>query len=720
MATRARRANAGSRLKQLIELEEQSSELQNLNQFVTEDDENVNLLFQEDENDEEFFDEEVDNENLRGIDEDEEESEAESLDGKTKRAREESDNDEETNVNSDEQLSDSEISASDDDESEGEKELERQEKLKKRKLKSRHSLVPTIKKVPVKGPAVKKAKKAVLPSAETLLMLERRSSSRAAAVENKKALLKRLKENEKKKAAQTPVVRIQYKEMTQEERLAEAIETEKSNIESLNRFREQEVVKKEKQRQLLLLKRAKLKNVIRFRSEETYITPNEEIREARIRHELLHRKKKKPGRKKKIENQEPPVKIRVPGAIDEELPLVKLEMERQRIEDQDVKQEDVEDASAIATENQDGQVKSEETKVDAEHDETEIKNAEDSEGIVVEPSETVDEEIVENQKTEEDSQQPEMSVEGEEDKPHEKEIEQTDDQTNIETSKETEEAQSVEPGEVDNEIEVKTEEDKPIKSDADEKTTKKVKFVDELVEEEEGETPNVESREETPATEVEDEGEIFEGPPQRVGRNFVYLLEFEEDNKDLRLIQPNIKSVLFGPQSLLPASRRFKDLKTILRIGKVDNPYAAVKQERDILFEPASELTEDDPVFEELKKLPRLGVKQAMIEEVEENIEEESAAIVLKTEAPTGIYLPNGNKKNCLISGTEVKYFDPSTGIPYSSVETYKFLKLIEQGQVPWYSLSGDQNDTGPVEVYLGSRDGSVRAAKGVPEGFEG
>ena len=36
---------------------------------------------------------------------------------------------------------------------------------------------------------------------------------------------------------------------------------------------------------------------------------------------------------------------------------------------------------------------------------------------------------------------------------------------------------------------------------------------------------------------------------------------------------------LFGKQSLLPASRRFKDVKTILKIGKPENPYTVVKDQ---------------------------------------------------------------------------------------------------------------------------------------------
>lgn len=177
------------------------------------------------------------------------------------------------------------------------------------------------------------------------------------------------------------------------------------------------------------------------------------------------------------------------------------------------------------------------------------------------------------------------------------------------------------------------------------------------------------------------------------------MIEFDEDKKELRLDPLNIKRILFGKQSLLPASRRFKDVKTILKIGKPENPYAVVKDQKQSLFDPASNITEDDPMFDELKKLPKLGVKQDLVEIVEDKEETESANIVLKTEAPTGLYLPNGNKKICMISGTEVKYFDPSTGIPYSSVEAYKILKSIEQGQIPWLSLTNESNDTGNVRA---------------------
>ncbi|EGV62245.1 hypothetical protein CANTEDRAFT_115707 [Yamadazyma tenuis ATCC 10573] len=137
------------------------------------------------------------------------------------------------------------------------------------------------------------------------------------------------------------------------------------------------------------------------------------------------------------------------------------------------------------------------------------------------------------------------------------------------------------------------------------------------------------------------------------------------------------------------------------------------------MFTPVTDLTPENPMFEDLNRLPKLGIRQEIIEEVVEE-DTNDAAITLNTEAPLGLYLPNGNKKLCLITGTEVKYFDPSLGVPYSDVETFKFLKSMEQGTIPWYTLDGTYNDTGSTEIYLGSRDGSSRSARGVPEGFDG
>jgi vacuolar protein sorting-associated protein 72 len=280
-----------------------------------------------------------------------------------------------------------------------------------------------------------------------------------------------------------------------------------------------------------------------------------------------------------------------------------------------------------------------------------------------------------------------------------------------ETKEETKEGTKEETKE-DGDVEGMTE----INGAIDSTQKKRVKFLDE-VEAESSVVPD--SREDTPMKAEDEDREVFEGPAQKVARQTIFFVDFEEDNKNYKLTDTNIRSFLFGPQALLPASRRFKDLKTIARIGVVDNPYSTVKQEEDKLFQPVSKITEEDEMFDSLKRLPRLGIKHEVVEEVEEDTEKEAATIVIKTEAPTGLYLPNNNKKNCVISGTEVKYFDPSNGIPYSSVETYRFLKTIEQGNIPWYSFTTETNDTGAVEIYLGNREGN-RHAKGVPDGFDG
>ncbi|EMG50284.1 VPS72 Vacuolar protein sorting-associated protein 72 [Candida maltosa Xu316] len=724
IATRARRSNAGSRLKQLIELEEQSNELTQTNQFVTEDDENVDLLFQEDGDDEEFIDEEVDNANLNGIDEDDDEEEDEDNESLPKKRQHNVDDEEEGedgNVNPDEVLSDSDLSSSDTDESEGEKELMKQERLKKKRVKKQR-LIPTIKQV---QPEKKKQKRTHLITADSLLLSSRRSSSRSAALESKQALVDKLKESEARRAKYVHVERKKHVELTQEERLAEAVETEKANIESLNRFEEQENVKKEKQRQLLLSKRVKLHNVIRMVSKETFVNPIEEVTDARRQYEKYLALRKRLGKKKKQQLDESYFPRKMPFTIDYDSPYQKallaekkkLEQEEEikKLETMNVKLKEIletRDADDIKTE--DDPVKTED--VETDEIKTEI-NGDNEESIIIDGT---DENMVEDGEKE----TPNGDIKSEES--GDNGVKTTDLETEKEVIQETKEEINgeVNNGEVNNVEPIKDEQENGngpvLKEDGETEQTKTeepikpVKFADEVVSSRE-ETPAIE-----PINETKDE-EIFEGPPQRVSRNMIYLIDFDEEKKDFRFDNPsNIKKILFGKQSLLPGSRRFKDVKTILTIGKVENPYAITKEDKDSLFEPATELNEDDPMFDILKKLPRIGVKQDLIEEVEDKEEEKSTEIVIKTEAPTGLYLPNGNKKNCMFSGTEVKYFDPSTGIPYSSVDAYKILKAIEQGQVPWLSFTGENNDSGNVELYLGSRDGSTRHAKGVPDGFDG
>lgn len=610
--TRQRRANAGSRLRQLIDLENDTQP--QVSRFVTEDDENVDLLFAEDADDEEF--QESDDEDLQDEMEDVKEPQGEG--DPENEGEEEEDEEKEENhdleiepVNSDDVLSDSDISLSDTDEDEGERELEKQERLKKRKQKLSNRIIPKIKKF--KSSETKSKSKPKKKISVESIMQSARKSSRTSAIEKKEALVQKLREDEERRASMAPIIRIKQRELTQEEKLAEAVETEKANILSLEAFQQQEIVKKERQKYLLQLKRKKLVNVIRWISKQEFVTPNEEIETARnLYYSLTTRSRKRSL--KKIQKLFDVDLSRVPGDVDKRLPYYVAEMEKLEMEK---------------------------------------KEKQESENAAIEVEDPLKLEYSEN-------------------------------------------------GHPDNEL---ANDISPDKSGEEKKTVTfaiDVKEGDALSETETPEEP------ETPQ-------EIFAGPVQRIARNVLQLYDFTAENP---LTETNIKKFVLGEDSLLTGSRRFKDLKTILKLGIAGNPYAKVKEEKDELFTPATDLKEDNPIFEELNRLPQLGIRQEIIEETVKDNDNDSN-IHIKTEAPLGLYLPNGNKKACLITGTEVKYFDPGLGVPYSDVDTLKLLKLIEQGSIPWYSFDGDYNHTGPASLYLGSRDGTFRHAKGVPEGFD-
>ena len=697
---RARRANAGSRLKQLIAMEDDVSEKQ---RFVPDEEDEVALLFAEDENDEEFRSSSDDEEGLENDNEDDEDNAS---------ADEQSDNEDQTKEVSgsrkratpdDEMLSSSDLSGSDTDESEGEKELENQEKLKKRRQRRAKTVVPAIKKL---KPAPPKPKPKKQLTASESLMRSQRSSSRASAIESKQALVQKLRKDEKRRAAMAPVVRPKYVELTQEERLLEAVETERVNVKSLNEFMDQELQKKEMQRQLLLLRRKRLRNIIRLVSQESFVTPTEEVEEARYVHDYINgRLKKKPGRKRKEREER---RERLPGDIDPDLPYYRREMWEKRLKlEEDLRKKaekydceknaDKKDVVSVdeSSERKEGEPVAESTekisveqpeKADILEDAKEIKEikesivAEETKPVPPNQEQNVSEKVIpstdEPKSTAESNNEPVTDIKGED---------------VVET------LNGNRPEENNTHVPEETTNKSPTPS------SKQVKFADN-----EGSVMDKEGT-------LEEGAEVFEGPVQRIARNMIYFLELDEKIDNVKL-----KAYLFGEQSLLPASRRYRDLETIVRIGQAVNPYAVVKDERDELLEPATELTEEDSRFDELKKLPKLGVTEMIYEDDEDEMEEETAEIVLNTEAPSGLYLPNGNKKACLISGAEVRYFDPALGVPYSTVEVYKLLKQMETGTIPWYSIERGYNDFGSAEIYLGSRDGEVRHAKGVPEGFDG
>lgn len=320
--TRTRRKNAGLRLKSLIQAEEIIN--------YTEEDEDVDLLFQEDGTDEEFdiYEEEAEKQKAKalktygetsGSDEDDKEEEEpqqeeiSSLDELKALQDEGAGFTSDAVYDSDQMFSDSGEENDDDNEYEDEEsQLQKQERFDKRKEAKKKRAIPKIKPPSLVSPNVRrnndsasrlsrqKRKASSLTPSETmenLLNENRRASKRRATVQNKVELVNKLKESEKRRQAIKPKQKKEVHVMTQEEKLLEAIETEKANIESLTRFREQEIIKKEKRSQMLNRKKDILTDIIRFISRVHYVTPEEEMKERAILEEI-ERKRARRTRKR--------------------------------------------------------------------------------------------------------------------------------------------------------------------------------------------------------------------------------------------------------------------------------------------------------------------------------------------------------------------------------------------------------------------------------------
>ncbi|KAG5368144.1 hypothetical protein CJU90_0334 [Yarrowia sp. C11] len=291
IATRQRRANAGNRLKALLDAQE-----------PLEDDDEHNI-FMEFEDDQEF-ELGADEPDMIVDEEDEDEDEdAGSASSARKRRKisteaESTDNEEdgdsddnaETEAQGSDFFSESDSDSENDSEPEdaGEKELqkrEKEEKTRKRLAARKAYEIPTMEKLAkprvtaqaaARAKAAKEARKPVKrksTTVEELINSDRRVSRRATAVRNTKEVLERLKEQEEKRAAYVPREKKVVKKLTQAERLAEAKITEQQNIDSLNNFFRQEDLRKQRQREAMLARRIPLKSFIRFLSSSKFVDP---------------------------------------------------------------------------------------------------------------------------------------------------------------------------------------------------------------------------------------------------------------------------------------------------------------------------------------------------------------------------------------------------------------------------------------------------------------
>ncbi|GMG18985.1 unnamed protein product [Ambrosiozyma monospora] len=237
---------------------------------------------------------------------------------------------------------------------------------------------------------------------------------------------------------------------------------------------------------------------------------------------------------------------------------------------------------------------------------------------------------------------------------------------------------------------------------------KRVKFADDVINNSNSrqttaDLPASTEEEESVSSEdkIEEVKPVYEGPSQYVARNLISLEEFPT--------QLNIKRLLLGEQSLLPGSHRDPHAENICIIKRDLQGDINLKKMRN----------SRDRAFQKLLRLPRFGEDYQIVEDSKAEKTEEEIKIQITTPAPLGIYLPNGNKKKCLIDGGKATYYDPSNGVPYNSVEGFKVLKKLADGGFYWNQIdAGGINSKyrGGIGCYFGDVDG--RHAKGVPEGF--
>lgn len=748
--TRKKRANAGSRLKQLLSAE------------VPEED--VDLLFVEDEDDVEYGEEEQDEEDHED-EEGEETGESEggaagehTREGTTgAQADDEGSEDEaEGESQDDDMFSDSSEESSEEDSDAGEKELEKQERVQRSKKKH---VIQKIRQPALPKPKVKKVYERA--KADSLLSQNRRQSSRTIAVQNKLVLAEKLRDEEKRRASAKPVVRVEYKEMTQEERLAEAIETEKYNVSTLNKYQEQEVDKQKKRREQMMNKRRKLTDVMTIKTYVKYVEIEEERelekflltrdvlkkrerrgrrseRQKREEEEALRKEKELKHRWELLNNPDKPaiqvenepissvqdelkantetqdaVQVLTDGDNDVDMkdlnpndvsskPNDILNGSNSDLESKQGDESNIKDETLREEEKQHKEQPLEEEKEDHavnivkeemhEGDEDDLEGAKENIDVVKEDSnedvkddakddvrDDVKDDVKEDVKEDVNNDasggmkkdlQEETNNETKEDKPENK----PEDDIEMESQDKTYSQESKNDNDNNNDGDVK-------EMNTGELDVDRSNYQPSLEGDNQEETKtqqeggSQESKEDTKTSQTDDksvsldvsEPIIYEGPKQKVGVN---VIAFEHKYSLLKL-----RSLMFGDQSTMPLNRR--SLET--------EPVARIKLDPDLLNERSMIKTSIQPIdFSILDTFPEFGDFNKKIKRVETVKEVETTSVVLKTPPPSGITLKNGNRKMCLITGKDAMYFHPGTGMPYSSVESFKVINDVQNGEYKW------------------------------------
>ncbi|XBW34624.1 hypothetical protein QEN19_000190 [Hanseniaspora menglaensis] len=277
---RAKRLNRGNNLFKLINQERELLEQNGGSSIPLGNDEEdvIKLLFNEDEDDEDM---KIENEEL----------------------------------NSNDEIFSGSGSSSNDEDSEYEGSDE--ESGKKRKLKTRPGFRRN-KDVPILIKRKAKTKKQIKTVEEEVASIDlmstenRRTSSRKSALENRLKVYKNLKEKEeiriknfeKNNAWRAKKVVLT---LTQEDRMNQALETEKINVASLQRFREVEIYQQLQREEQQLRKKIKFKNfekILRFSSEEILVLPEDDLKLYDIQKQHTLKLLNRGAKKKYLEEEE--------------------------------------------------------------------------------------------------------------------------------------------------------------------------------------------------------------------------------------------------------------------------------------------------------------------------------------------------------------------------------------------------------------------------------
>ena len=743
IATRQRRANAGNKLQALLNSEAP----------LLDEDEQTNNIFREFEDDEDYS---VDTKKHL-------ESDTGSVSSSARRkshpavngGANSSDADSDIDQKDDDMFSDSADSNSEnenEDEDAGERELQREERRRKKrdgvdailakaqqKQQQKHQKRTVDQAELDRAKAVKRQRMRL--SADNLMSENRRSSTRRAAVKNKEAVIQRLQESEARRAKHssvTPTTKVVHK-LTQEERLAEAIITEKKNTESLKSFYEQEEDRKLKQRAAMLARRVPMTSFIRYVS-KTVLEPAsipkliEEIKEEAVV------PKKRDWKKKKTKSTTDDIKEEKIGEAATSEPSDKSV--KDPVDMLDFPDTNID--PAVATTSAIGDVEASATTNNNENNDTntindtnkkkpnDLNNVITNDAIIDPTFDTFETSRRSTSVEQMEADYINFTIGDEDQESPKKDLAAENDESAVPVDViiGSDKPGQGPPAAVEDKI-FPEPIDNPLASETALKSAGKEKSLDSGVISSQDPVMALTDKIDDPLLTEEEHIDpsklVVEGPPLCHALTTISLMEFPPD---FTYSIPEIKTVLFGDQSLqmpivpernnVPTTHRKSTSSGRKKANNTHNGAAAAGTGGAAAATGSTKLGQlsNNPTAAAILGTGRGGLfgtgKGKVSPSLLNSITSSGlgSSIVPATAAtPTGVSaaatLANAGIPKCVVTGKPCKFVDPKTGIPYSSMEAFQIIRTVTNHMVPW------NNDFG---VYIGAI--GTRHAKGVPKGF--